>query len=91
MIFVVWLLPYLDVAFASFHALMVNLVFLCLELYVSKTFEIRNCFFSVNAVICNDGDDDDDDDNDDDDIVFSDDLIDVVTLVSPSWIYTVPP
>lgn len=83
MIFVVWLVPYLDVAFASFHALMVNLVFLCLELYVSKTFEICNCFFSVNAVICND--------DDDYDIVFSDDLIDVVTLVSPSWIYTVPP
>ena len=88
MIFVVWLLPYLDVAFASFHVLMVNLVFLCLELYVSKTFEICSCFSSVNAVICND---DDDDDDDDDDIVFSDDLIDVVTLVSPSWIYTVLP
>ena len=84
MIFVVWLLPYLDVAFASFHVLMVNLVFLCLELYVSKTFEICSCFSSVNAVICND-------DDDDDDIVFSDDLIDVVTLVSPSWIYTVLP
>lgn len=83
MIFVVWLVPYLDVAFASFHVLMVNLVFLCLELYVSKTFEICNCFSSVNAVICND--------DDDYDIVFSDDLIDVVTLVSPSWIYTVPP
>ena len=47
-----------------------------------KDFEICNCFFSVNALICND--------DDDDGIVFSDDLFDVVTFVSPSWIYAVP-